>query len=73
MSKNINTVFLETSIPEKPLKAVIEGCKQKNHSVKIGGGLHSDAIGELNTFEDNYIGIVSSNIKIILNALKNDL
>jgi len=67
---NIKAIFLETSIPDKPLQAVIEGCKEKKYNVIIGGGLHSDAIGEANTFEDNYIGIISSNTKTILNTLK---
>ena len=43
---------------------------EKKYNVIIGGGLHSDAIGEANTFEDNYIGIISSNTKTILNTLK---
>jgi manganese/zinc/iron transport system substrate-binding protein len=67
---NIKAIFLETSIPDKPLQAVIEGCREKKYNVIIGGGLHSDAIGEANTFEDNYIGIISSNTKTILNTLK---
>lgn len=66
----IKAVFIESSVPKRSIDAVVEACKQKNHQVKIGGTLFSDAMGEVNTPEGTYIGMVKYNINTIANSLK---
>lgn len=66
----IKAVFIETSVSEKAINAVVEGCRKKGHDVKIGGSLYSDAMGPFGAFEGTYIGMVHSNVQTIVNALK---
>jgi len=68
--RNIKAIFVETSVPTKPIEAVVAGCRQKGHVVKIGGFLYSDAMGESGTPEGTYEGMLLSNTKTIVNALQ---
>jgi manganese/zinc/iron transport system substrate-binding protein len=70
VDRNIKAVFVESSISEKSIKAVIEGAKDKNHQVEIGGELYSDAMGEEGTEEGTYIGMYKHNVDTIVEALK---
>lgn len=70
VQKEIKAVFVESSVSEKSLQAVVEGCKEKGHKVNIGGQLYSDAMGEENSPEGNYIGMVKHNIKTVIEGLQ---
>ncbi|WP_044748205.1 metal ABC transporter solute-binding protein, Zn/Mn family [Bacillus alveayuensis] len=70
VSRNIKAVFIESSISEKSIKAVVEGAKKRGHTVNIGGELFSDAMGEEGTEEGTYIGMYKHNIDTIVSALK---
>jgi manganese/zinc/iron transport system substrate-binding protein len=70
ISRKIKAIFVETSVSEKSINAVIEGCKNKGWQVNIGGSLYSDAMGEANTPEGTYIGMVSKNVSTIVSALQ---
>lgn len=70
ISRKIKAIFVETSVSQKSIEAVREGCRQKNWDVKIGGSLYSDAMGQAGTPEGSYIGMVSANVKTIVDALK---
>jgi len=70
IKRKIKAIFVETSVSEKSINAVIEGCNEKGWNVKIGGSLYSDAMGAEGTPEGNYIGMVSKNVSTIVNALK---
>jgi manganese/zinc/iron transport system substrate-binding protein len=67
---NIKAVFVETSVSEKNIKSIVEGCRQKGHEVTIGGNLYSDAMGKEGTPEGTYIGMVRANVKAIVEALQ---
>lgn len=70
VDKKIKAVFVETSVSEKAINAVVQGCKENGHEVVIGGSLYSDAMGPWGEFEGTYIGMVHSNVQTIVNALK---
>jgi manganese/zinc/iron transport system substrate-binding protein len=70
VSRKIKAVFVESSVPQKSIEAVVEGCKARGHQVKIGGNLYSDAMGNPGTPEGTYIGMVKANIETIVTALK---
>lgn len=72
VENEIPAIYTETSVSEKAIKAVLEGCKSKGHNVVIGGSLYSDAMGEYGTFEGTYIGMVHSNVKKIVGGLTMD-
>jgi len=65
----VPAVFIESSINEKSIKAVIEGAKSEGINVTLGGELYSDAMGEEGTEEGTYIGMYRHNINTIYEAL----
>lgn len=70
VEKKLKSIFVESSVPRKPIEAVVAGCKDKGHNVTIGGELFSDAMGASGTTEGTYIGMVNHNVNTIVNALK---
>lgn len=70
VKRKIKAVFVETSIPQKSLEAVVSACQEKGHDLKIGGTLYSDAMGEEGTEEGTYIGMVRANVNTIIKGLK---
>jgi manganese/zinc/iron transport system substrate-binding protein len=69
VEKGITAVFVESSVSDRNVKALIEGAKSKGHEVTIGGRLFSDAMGKTDTYEGTYIGMIDHNITTITNAL----
>ncbi|GAB4245447.1 MAG: manganese ABC transporter substrate-binding protein/adhesin MntA [Ekhidna sp.] len=70
IENNIKAIFVETSVSDKSINAVVTGCKEKGHEVKIGGSLYSDAMGPLGTPEGTYLGMFRKNVDTIVEALK---
>ena len=70
VDRGIKAVFVESSVSQKSLQAVIEGCNSKGHPIKIGGTLFSDAMGANGTPEGTYSGMLLHNSKTIANALR---
>lgn len=70
IENKIKAIFVETSVSEKSINAVVTGCREKGHDVKIGGYLYSDAMGEFGTPEGTYIGMFKKNVETMVNALK---
>lgn len=70
IERKIKAIFVETSVSQKSINAVVEGCTQKGWPVKIGGSLYSDAMGAEGTPEGNYIGMVNANVNTIVTALQ---
>jgi manganese/zinc/iron transport system substrate-binding protein len=68
--RKIKALFVETSVSAKSIEAVIAGCKDRGWNVRIGGSLYSDAMGPANSPEGTYIGMVSSNVEKIVNAIR---
>lgn len=67
--KNIPAVFIESSVSDRNVKALIEGAAARGHSVTIGGTLYSDAMGTAGTYEGTYIGMMDHNATAISRAL----
>jgi manganese/zinc/iron transport system substrate-binding protein len=67
---DVLAVFVESSISEKSINAVVEGSKKRGHEVVIGGQLYSDAMGEEGTEEGTYLGMFKHNIDTIVSSLK---
>lgn len=70
VERKIKAIFVETSISERNIRAVQEAARSKGWDVEIGGLLFSDAMGDSNTFEGTYIGMVTHNIDTVNEALK---
>jgi len=65
VEKSIAAVFVETSVSDRNVHALIEGAASKGHAVTIGGRLFSDAMGGHGTYEGTYIGMLDHNITTI--------
>ncbi|MGF3103375.1 metal ABC transporter solute-binding protein, Zn/Mn family [Rossellomorea sp. DUT-2] len=70
VDRNIKAVFVESSISEKSINAVIAGAQDKGHEVEKGGELFSDAMGKEGTEEGTYIGMYKHNVDTIVEGLK---
>ncbi|CAM4380587.1 zinc ABC transporter substrate-binding protein [Paenibacillus phoenicis] len=70
VENKIKAVFVESSIPTKSMEAVIAGAAELGHTVKIGGELYSDSLGEPGSEADTYIEMVRHNVNTIVEALK---
>ncbi|UII30739.1 zinc ABC transporter substrate-binding protein [Fulvivirga ulvae] len=66
----IKAVFVETSVSQKSINAVVQGAQERGFEVTIGGNLFSDAMGEAGTPEGTYVGMVRANVNTIVEALK---
>lgn len=65
----IPAIFVETSVNEKNIHAVIEGTKSRGVNIQIGGMLFSDAMGAEGTYEGTYAGMIDHNATQITRAL----
>lgn len=70
IKNKVKAVFVETSVNQKSMEAVIEGCKEKGYDLKIGANLYSDAMGDKGTSGGTYLGMVKYNVTSIVNALR---
>ncbi len=69
VSENIPAVFVESSVSDKSVKAIVEGAKAQGKNVRIGGELFSDAMGQAGTYRGTYIGMIDHNVTTITRAL----
>lgn len=69
VARDIRAVFVETSVSDRNMRALIEGAAAQGHEVVIGGSLYSDAMGAEGTYEGTYIGMIDHNVTTIARAL----
>lgn len=69
VERRIESIFAESSVSEKNVRALLEGARAHGHELKFGGVLYSDAMGESGTYEGTYIGMLDHNITTIARAL----
>ncbi len=69
VEKKVKAIFVETSVSDKNMRAVVEGAADKGWDVTIGGKLFSDAMGAPHTYEGTYIGMLDHNATTITRAL----
>lgn len=69
VERQIPAVFVETTVPQRSVKALIAGARARGHEVVIGGNLFSDAMGAPGTYEGTYVGMIDHNATVIARAL----
>ena len=69
VERKISSVFVESSVSDQNMRALIEGANARGHKVSLGGELYSDAMGADGTYEGTYIGMLDHNITNIAKAL----
>jgi manganese/zinc/iron transport system substrate-binding protein len=69
VDRQITSIFIESSVPQRSVEAVQVACRERGHEVTIGGQLFSDAMGAPGTPEGTYAGMVRHNVNTIVNSL----
>jgi manganese/zinc/iron transport system ATP- binding protein len=69
VDRRVPAVFAETSVPDRAVRALIEGAGARGQRVALGGNLFSDAMGKAGTYEGTYEGMIDHNVTIIARAL----
>ena len=67
--RQVGAVFVESTVSEANIEAVIDGAAAQGQTVTIGGELFSDAMGDAGTYEGTYIGMIDHNVTRIARAL----
>ena len=73
VSRDLRAVFVETSVSDRNMRALVEGAAARGHEVRIGGSLFSDAMGPEGTYEGTYLGMMDHNVTTIARALGADV
>jgi manganese/zinc/iron transport system substrate-binding protein len=68
-ANRIPAIFIESSVPVRTVEAVQAAVAAQGFQVAIGGELFSDALGDGNTAEGSYLGVMRHNIDTIVEAL----
>ena len=69
VERRVPAVFVESSVSDRALRALIEGAAAKGHTVRIGGELFSDAMGPEGSHEGTWLGMMDHNATTIARAL----
>ena len=69
VARRVAAVFVESSVSDRGLRALIEGAAAGGHQVAIGGELFSDAMGPEGSYEGTWLGMIDHNVTTIARAL----
>lgn len=69
VARQVRAVFVETSVSERNLRALVEGAAARGWTVEIGGALYADAMGREGTYEGTWLGMIDHNVTTIARAL----
>lgn len=69
VERNIPAIFVESSVSQEGVEAILEGCASRGTKAVIGGELFSDAMGAGGTYAGTYIGMIDHNVTTITRAL----
>lgn len=67
--KEIDAVFVESSVSSRNIEALIQAVESRGHNIELGGELYSDALGTDEEGAGTYIDMYQSNIDTIVDAL----
>ncbi|MEO0683145.1 MAG: zinc ABC transporter substrate-binding protein [Pseudomonadota bacterium] len=69
VARRVGAVFVESSVSDRNMRALIEGAAARGHPVSVGGELFSDAMGPEGTYEGTYLGMIDHNVTTLARAL----
>ena len=69
VARRVPAVFVESSVSDRAVRALIEGAAARGHQVRIGGTLYSDAMGPEGSYEGTWLGMMDANVTVIARAL----
>jgi manganese/zinc/iron transport system substrate-binding protein len=70
VERGIKSLFVESSVNQEGIKAILEGAKSRGAAVEIcPSELFSDAMGSPGSYEGTYVGMIDHNATTIVRAL----
>lgn len=72
VDRDLQAVFIESSVSEDYVKALLAGAEKQGKVVRIGGMLYSDAMGPPGTYRGTYLGMMDHNVTTVTRALGGD-
>jgi manganese/zinc/iron transport system substrate-binding protein len=69
VERGVPAVFVESTINPRTVQAMVDAAAERGHTIRIGGELYSDAMGEAGTAGGTYIGMLYENTVTIVEAL----
>lgn len=69
VERDIGAIFIETSVSDRNVRALVEGARARDHEVRIAGELFSDAMGQSGTYEGTWLGMLDHNVTLIARSL----
>ena len=72
IDRRVPAVFVETSVPDRAVAALIESAAVRGHALRVGGSLYSDAMGDAGTPQARWEGMMLHNARTIVEALGGD-
>jgi len=70
VERRIPAVFVETSVSDRNVAALVEGAAARGHAVTLGGRLYSDSLGEPGSGADTLAGALRANVATIVAGLQ---
>ena len=67
--RRIPALFVESSVSQRSINAVLQAVQARGATVRIGGSLFSDALGDAGTPEGTYEGMIRHNVSTIVEGL----
>ncbi len=72
VARGVPAVFVETSVPDRAVAALVEGARARGARLETGGTLHSDALGAPGSPAGDWEGMMLENARTIVGALGGD-
>lgn len=69
VDRGVRAVFVESTVSQRNVNAIVDGARARGHEVVIGGKLFSDAMGAPGTYEGTYVGMIDHNVTTIVRSL----
>lgn len=67
--KSIPAIFGETTVSNRSLQAIVDGCAARDHEVRMGESLYSDSLGAASTAGATWAGMLRHNARSIAAGL----
>jgi len=67
--RRVPTAFVETTVSDRTVRALVEGCASIGHELRIGEALFSDSLGRPGTPEGTWMGMIRHNTRVIVTSL----
>ena len=72
VDRRIPAVFVETSVADRNVSALVEGAAARGHAVALGGRLYSDSLGGPGSGAETLEAALAANVRTIVAALAAD-